>query len=565
MPRVERLQPQVRETALPNARVSTDAPLEAFGGGQSLSNMTRAAQGLAGTVQQIAQEERQKADDIAVQEALAQTVKKRNARMYDPKEGAFTKRGKDSFGVVDQYGTLFNQDLDEIEKGLKTDSQKQMYRKIRSQQSTELDGQLQRHMFSEAKQYEEETTKFGVEAQREDAVLNYQDPEKVQQAIRMQETLLISQAQRNGVPAEVLQVQVADARSKTHAQVINRMLSNKQDLEAKDYFAAYKDGLSGDDVASVEKALREGSVQGESQRQAGDIMSKARGDLKSSLDAARKIEDPEVQAATVSEIKLRHSENEAIDRDTKERRLHGVINQITQSKQMPDPVTFARMSPEEKRAAVSWLEHMRKGTQPETSWGDYYDLKTIASSPATREQFLQMNLMEYRPHMADTEFKDIVNLQADLRKGNANADKILDGFRSDQSIVNDALASANIDPTPKKGSKDADKVALFRKMVDDEVKKHQDATGKKATNDIIQGIVDNLMVKGITEKGIFWDTEKRRFELESGEQFEIAAKDIPPAEQAKIKDALQRRNIPFSEQAMIDLYKRKIGGVVRGQ
>jgi hypothetical protein len=250
-------EPQVLTKPIPGAQAAAVASPEAFGGGKSADALGDATKGLAKTVGDVYQEEKLKADDVATQEAYAKTVQLRNKIMYDPQNGAMTKRGKDAFGVVDTYVPQFDKGAEEIEKSLSNEEQKAMYRKLLLQQKTDLNDSLQKHTFTESMKYDEDTAKAGVETQRDDAVLNYQTPGRVEQSLKMQEALIRSRGERTGAPADAVDLMVADARSKTHTSVIQRMLANDQVDEAKKYYDANKPGIGAGEVTAVEKSLED--------------------------------------------------------------------------------------------------------------------------------------------------------------------------------------------------------------------------------------------------------------------------------------------------------------------
>jgi len=559
MPTVPRYDsPQVRQTGLPNARVNTSAPLEAFGGGDGLERVNAAVGQLANTGARIALEEREKADDVATQDYYAKLAREKQRLQWDPNSGAMVKRGKDALGVMEEYGTQFDKFADSLEKDLKNENQRAIARKIRLQQRMDLDNHLERHTFSEAQALADETTKSGLLVAQNEAVLNYSDPQKIKESINTQVALLQSAAQRKGLPAESFQVLVQDATSKTHAAVLSRMLANGDDLAASDYFKNNKPQMTGADAASLEKALAEGSLRGETQRQATAIMDQTGGDLRSALDAARKISDPKVQESVVGEIKTRHAENERIKSENEEKLFKQASDYAEKALKRPDPVTWNGLSLQARNAIDNRIEQLRKGVEPEPNSEDYYQLMHMASGVNATE-FKRTNLMMYRGKVTNSELASLIKIQTDMKNGAGS--KELDTFRTDHMIVTDALNEMGIDPTPSPGSKDAKKVAAFRKQVDEQIRQIQANTGRKATNEEVQGIVDGLMVKGsVPGSGFFgfFQTEKRVFQLEDGEKISVAVKDIPKSERMKIEAALRANGKPISDQAVLDLWMRKM-------
>lgn len=539
----------------PGARVSTQAPAEAFGGGETAQ---RAINQFGGQVMQMAREEKQKADDVATMDAYAKTVQLRNRLMYDPKSGAMTRKGKDAFGVGEDYGQQFAQGADEIESTLTNDDQRAMYQKIRQRESMDLDQNLTKHTFQQAQTYEQETMDASIAATREDAVLNYQDPGKIQSSLAMQKSLIMAQADRGGLSPEAAMMRLKDAESKTHEAVVQRMLANGQDMAASEYYKGIKGSMTAEDTIQLEKALEEGTLRGESQRQAMAITSR-HGGLQGALSEVDKIQDPKIQDATRDRVKQRFAEREQAKNYAQEQAFHRSyeIAEKTRRKEDIPPGMWASMSPAQKNSIDAYLAKDNIATE----WGEYYGLKTMAASPALREKFLKTDLMEYRHKLGDTEFKELVNAQTDARKGKMDT---LDGFQTDQQIVNGALAAAGIDPTPKHGSKDANRVAEFRRRVDQEVKKIQQETGKKISNDEMDGVVNNLMMKVTTHPGYtpfnLFKTEKRLYELDPrvDKEYEFNAQDIPKTERQKIESALRSKGYDVNDQSVMALYNQKI-------
>ncbi len=564
MPTVPRYEAGVQEKPLPAARVTTDAPsLEAFGGGASALAVGQETQRLGDLSYKLAEAEKAKADDIATIEFQTKLSSKKQELFWDPKTGAFGRKGKDALGAREDYGSQFDKYADDLEKGLSSNTQREMARKIRMKERLELDGQIEHHTFGEMQTFQKQTVQAGIATARNDGILNYSDPAKVQDSIRLQEALIYQDAA--GKPPAMLQYEIETARSKTHSEVVTRMLDNGQDLTAKAHFEQNRAMFTGEDAAKMEKSLKEGSLRGESQRQSDAILAK-HSDMQSALAEAKQVQDPHIRDAVTERVKDEFGLRKVAETQRVEslyKNAADIIDKTGNVDQIP-PAQWSQFPLSDRAALKAYAKNRREGTQPETSWGDYYGLKIQASNPQGREEFKKMNLMPYRPIMADAEFKDLITLQTGLRNGDEKAGKALDGFMTDQQIVNDSLLAAGIDSTPTAGKKDATRVMNFRRQVDVQVRAVQERTGKKATNEEVQSIVDNLMVKGVTEEHWYGNKKKPAFELADGEKLDLTVKDIPKGDRAKIEEALKRRNIAVTEDKILDLYSRKLKGMVSG-
>lgn len=551
--------PSVREDIGPNVRVRNAADSEAFGGGQSAQQVFQAGSQVADLGFKMAVEEKQKADNVAFTDARNQTIRAKNDAFWNPKTGVMTRKGKDAFGVPEEYGAQFDKTTDDIENSLSNEAQKTAYRSFKEEQKTQFMEDINKHVFQEGQKFQAEVSETGLVTEREDAVLNYSNPGKVQSSIENQKAIIMDQANREGRAPEWVKEKIGDAESKTHASVLDRMLANGQDQAASEYYKTVKDQIGGGEITKVEKALEEGTLRGQSQRETDKIVS-SHDNMSTALDEARKIEDPKLRDETTTRIKDFYNTQRQAKNESKEQDYVGATNIIEKTKNFDNvpPGMLTQMSPAERTSLRNYADNLREGKKPVTNWDEFYNLKSTASSQSTRQKFMQTNLMEYRPELADAEFKELVNLQTQMRNGDDKAEKTLDGYRTDGQIVNDSLNSAGIDSTPKPGSEDSKKVNQFRRKVDEKIAQHQQNTGKKATNEEIQGIVDTMMVEGVSEKGWFWDTKKRLFELQPGESIEIGVDDVPAGERSKIEAALKKNGMPVNNENIVKLFSKKI-------
>lgn len=557
---------QVRDQAIQPGRVNTQAPIEAFGGGAGVDRQFATGRAMIDDAQKIVVEEKQKADDAVIQSKYAKAVEEKNRQVYDPKEGVVARRGRDGLGVVDEFKPKYKKFLDDLESDL-TPDQKAMFRKMRVREELEFDGLLNRHMSQESDRLQDDSFKSLITTMQDDTVQNFDVEGKVAGNLGIMKGAAAERARVLGMDAPQTQAFIADIESKTHVGVLSRMLANGDDLRAKGYFDANKAGLRGQDLTSVERALEEGSLRGESQRQADAIMFKAP-DRVSAMAHVTNIKDPKLRDEVERRVNHHFAQLKQIEADQKEQSMLNATNIIEKTKDFDKvpPQVVAGLTVSERNGLRNYADSLREGKKPATEWATYYELKTLASTAATRDSFLRKNLMVYRPNMADAEFKELVTLQTALRSGDEKADKDLDGYRTTAGIVNDALASAGIDATsPKPGKEDAEKTALFRRAVDEQIVVHQSQTGKKATNEDVQRIVDNLLVKG-TVPGSGWfgffQKQKRAFEVKPGEAIAIEPKDIPRTERSKIEAALRARGIAVTDDKVLELYNRKLKTMV---
>ena len=558
MPSVPRYTRTVEEQTSPRVRVDTTQSLEAFGGGQGLNNTIGAAQGLLKQSSDIFAEQKKKADSLVNQESDASLHKLKT----DVEIKGKNMLGKDALKSEELLDTVWRKGLGELESKLSNDEQRIEFRKKAAAYEAQLYGDLKSHSAQQIRQYDDNLTKSSVENYRNDAISNFKDPSKIQVSLMQQEKAMREYGERHGISDEDMKNNLDEARSKTHAGVIIRMLNTGDDMLAGKYFKNISEQMVGADKSSIEKLLEEGSFRGEAQRRSDMILNENL-PMTDALAKAREIEDPKLRDEVSQRVKQRFvdkkmAENQDIEALHKRGADYLDKNPDIDQYQNENPIDWARFSVGERESLRAYAKKRRAGEDVGTDWAEYYNLKTMAAEPATRDKFKQTNLYAMKNKLADAEFKEMVSLQTDLRKGSGKSDKLLNGYRTASMIVNDSMRAAGIDPSPKEGSKDATSVAMLRAKIDQQVVTLQQQTGKEATNEDVQRITDNMLVQVITDKGILWDTKKRNFELSPTETGTIDIKDVPTLEKDKITKALMKNKIPVTDDNILKLYTRKL-------
>lgn len=558
MPTVPKFNAEVKESAIPNARVSTDAPLEAFGGGRAAEAANKAFQDVAFNIGEIAIKERNKADDAKVESAYADLIKRKNDLAHNEKTGAFNKKGENALGVIDEYMPLYEKEADDIEKNVLTsDRQREKFKKLREKEGIEFNLQLNKHVGAESYKVETAKTESVIKNLEDDSALNWQEPRRVDRNVEMSVNAMKRNANNNGMPQEWVDQRTSEITSKQYAGVIKTMLDGGNDLHAEQYYNKVKDKITDSETANVvAKSVEAGSVRGKSQLYANDIFTKHKDSMTAAYDEARKIKDPKVQEATIDKIKERFTQKKLAEKEYEETVFKDFTNQIEASKSIDQLVhtpAWQTLDLSSREKLKNYAKTKQEGRDVVTDQNEWYYLYGLATSPDAkeREMFANINLSkDYIDKLSSSDFHGIAKLQGGLRKGDKESLKDLEGFRSNSQVVNDTLRSVGIDPTPKKGTKDATRAALFRRQVDEEVKVIQSQTGKKATNEQVQGIVDRLTKDVVTSKGLFFDTKKKVFEID------IA--DVPKDHMDRIVKALKNNNKVVSNAEILKVYKARL-------
>lgn len=533
MPTVPRLtRPQVSTTPLPGVRVPTGVPQGAIGGAPlpDLSGVTQAASDL------IARQ-RQQADQVAFLDADNRlATAEREARAQ-----ATQLRGRDAMGATKAARERWEQQVGEIEAGLKTDVQRQAFRSRVQQRAQNLYESTERHAETERRRYDDDTTQAARLNRVNDAVANAADPQKRDQAIAELRAVNADYAKRMGFAPEAADALTAEWVSRAHTGVLSRLLAAGQDQSAAAYYAEHQAEILGTDRPQVEKALQVGSTEGEAQRRADTLITKTQGKLtrREALAALQAIDDPDVRKATGQNLDLYFARRDRAESDEYDALTERVYGQLVETGRVPSPL-LARLKPRDLASVRAYQKALAAGIEPKTDWQIYYGLQTAAADPTTRDTFLGTDLLGYRGQLSDGEFKELVGLQARLKKGEEAPE--LRGFLTTTQIVNDAL--------PRDVKRDGPESADFRRAVDQAVVDWKTAHGKpEIPADEVRKITAGVLGRKVFVEGRFFgDDEKPAFgkgavrEDERGRSY-VPYAQIPPADKASILRAFNSRRV----------------------
>jgi len=547
-------QQQVQATAAPNVRIDGGATADSFGGGRAFQESQQISNGLFNQSQKIFAEERAKADELLLTDFNTKVTQLKNKLIYDPKEGLMTRKGQDAFSAPDEYLGKFNTEVEEYKKSLSTQSQSQAANKIAQGHMVAFDGDIQRHVSRESQVYDEDTTKAALSAAHDDAVTNFHDPEKRQLALDAKAGTILRWAARSGLSDNdpIVQERMEEETSRTHAGIVDRMLSNGDDLDAKKYFDENKSSFRGETAANLEKALEEGSIRGESQRQSLSIASKY-GSLNQALADVDKIEDPKLQDETRRRVKERFGDRASAKRlndDQNEARAYSLFSKGGRKLEaIPTPL-FSSLPPEDQER----FRHMQAKKDPTiTDWDTYEELKLGLSNPATRPKYLREASSKYRNLLSEPHFKQYIDDKAALAEGDEKVQAKFDGFLSDKETVDNMLVEAGVNPK-KDGAK------KYRETLDRLVEQHQQRTGKKVTNDELRKLGKPLLIDVVTDKGWIWDTKAKAFEVTDPSKVEDVV--VPEQDEEQIVERFKRKY--GKEPSRKDIVNRYLKGKALG-
>jgi hypothetical protein len=503
-----------------------------------------------------AEEARRQADILAVLEADNRLADWIRDRVYDPERGALTLKGRDALGLPEQIDADYERVASAIEQSLATDEQRVAFARIRTQRRQDLALDIRRHVAREIQTYTAQELEARAQNALAMAVGAAQDPVRAGKELAAGEQAIRALARPLGLGPEQVEQQVRALRSDALVGIIQRLLAEGQTTAARAYFEEGRDLIAPDKVDDLLRALKAGSLRQQAQRETDRILASG-GGLREWRERARAIEDPELRDEVMERLEHEAVVRERLEREAEETRLrqaYDLVDRGVDPRRLP-PALWTQLSGSERASLLAYARSRAAGLPVETDWAVYYRLMSLAADdPAA---YVTENLYRYRGSLDDSEFKQLVDLQARLKgRDREAAARDLAGYRTKEQILEDTLVQYGIDPRDKRN---AAAIAQLRRMLDLRVDAAQ-AQGVRVTNTEIQRTLDDLLAQQVTVRGSWWhllpggkpflDQQKRLIEL--------TIDDVPAEDRAAIERALRARGLPVSEAAILDLYLERL-------
>jgi hypothetical protein len=251
---------QIQEQGLPGVRVSVDAPIESFGGGQALQAADQATQGVASVSHEIAKTAKDQADQVAFMAADKQLSELETKLQIQSKQ----MLGKDAAKAPDVVSEAWTKNISDITQGLSNETQKMAFNKAANSRWDSLNKHVQTHVSDQLQKFDDDTTSSYIATSRQNMALNFDDDQTLKMEMDRQKFALAKWADRKGIPqdSDIFKAKLNEEFSASHRGVVEARLNAGDNDEAKEYFDANKGTMAAADILHVEKAIENADVIG---------------------------------------------------------------------------------------------------------------------------------------------------------------------------------------------------------------------------------------------------------------------------------------------------------------
>lgn len=497
-------------------------------------------------------EERNKADDIAAQDAIARAQNKQTDLLYNPKTGVMFRKGADLYENARQFADDFQTEMDGIRNSLGNDRVKERFQRVRDSLWNEFNRSLSIHVNREIVDTAKTSTENFLAStktramtaldadiatalpRKDDGTFNFYDWDM---AVQLMEGAIGEQARRTGQGAPDVEKAIRENIGEFHVQAI-RLLSEKGDTEAvKAYQEQYKAQIPHTAKATIANVIERGTAIQESQSWSDKILGMVMPDpsmpeldgkkptlqeqeeaanrlVKDLLKDKGKLRD-DVQSRVSTEFYRRHQAQKGYQED----QFNNYAARIQKNESfdiVSKEAGFSEMTVPQQLLVQNIADEKTKRKDFGRDGGKVYRYEATAFSndPAVRDWFRSLDLTNLG--LTPKEFEDLKKTQIELQKSQlSEQDKLVfESGRSVHQIASDAMSSLGWTNEDEAGRQNKYK---FQKRLEEEVRAVELRTKKKAIPADVQQIADELILKAAV-KGRFWGSdEKFMFELSAAE------------------------------------------------
>lgn len=515
---------------------------------------------------EIYKEERDRAEQIQLRDALRQAQDTHTKMLYDPNDGIMFKKGAELYSNAQKYTEDFNGSLDSIRDRLPSDRVKERFDAARGSLWNDFNKSLSIRVGQERfetstlsmQDYTRSTMqRIATEVNAAPDNILPRDGEDsynfehINQLFGTTEAVVRDYIDENkgrfqrGGEDEAKRLS-AEIRGKITENVLEILLSKGDTKRAKAFAKKYNLDIPYEKKAHINTAIQNGSVIDDARTQADNIINSWKPDPitgvsenasgvyhgltpaqqeKMALEDVKKIPDAkvreQVQAFIVRDFGLSSANKQQRDTEVYEEYYDKIQKGMTLEQLATQP-SYQALS-------AAQQENLKRAATKDPTFDAQkvykYERAAHSNNESTRDFFRSLDLTQ--EPLSPKEFEAVKNLQMKLQESYLSDKGKLeyDNIRSVHEIAADAMRSAGWD---EKKPKDREYIYKFQQRLDEEVKALEKKTGKKAVPADVGKVADELLKKVAVQgvgwfgdapgKGLFSTEKKFWFELDSEEQ-----------------------------------------------
>lgn len=599
MPRVPDFSAQASSSGLSSPGFS--APNIQNAAPQQLQQMGQQVERAGQTASSIVLDAHNQANQVRINEAMNAAVQKRLHYTYDTNEGYLSLKGAaalerpDKKSLDDEYSEKLQKDFAGISAGLGNDAQRQMFKQQSDQMLGQFKGSLQEHVAKEFQSHQISVQDGTADVAFNQIASGWDKPEEVAQGIGAIKAAVYEKGRLTGASAQQIEANTVAALSPAHMAVLTSALGSGKVAYANEYFAQNKDSLTPEARLRATAALEQGTnemVAGAAVRELTASGEWNVADIDKQL-AEKFKENPKALDLARRELKYQMG----LQDDAKQQQTNEILKPVNDllgnaslsgraiprseaenvlaSLRTTNPEAYYKAAKdidahndEVRRESQDAQDRARANSErygtgsSDAQMATWYQLKTEPKALKSANLLAMRNAGA----ISQKQFTQLVEEQQTLISAKGSAEKE-DLIRGDKEAVDSVLKAAGI-KTGEKG--DPAQLGKFYEKFDARVRQ-EESSGKKLPQARKLEISRELLTEVVTDKGIFFDTKQKAFEVDAPTPQQKPAEAKPkyggqsvsgsitpkinPTDRAQIVSYLKSKNLPIDNDSIYAVYR----------
>lgn len=553
--------PEVAPQTGPGFRVQSDADSTTFGSGPGLQEENQQVQRIAAETGEIAAVEKHRADQTAVEDAIAKGSKLTTDILYDPQTGVLSSKGTNALKAQKEGMKRLQGGLNDISKELNGEGQIGVFNRWALEHSAATDKTIMGHVDQQIRDHDAQSYDALLANQQGLVALAHGNPDTISLGFKTVNESAAAFSERNRLDPDQTKQFIQTANDKMHAAVIDGMLKFQADDSAQIYFDANKDAMSPAMRDKMAVSLEEGNVRNRSTAESNRIWALTGGNLSKAFDEADKIKSLPVQEMTRARLREKQTDlrqGEEADQDAKFQQAWGLVKKASlgdspvKLRDVVPPVLWTSLEPKNQDILKKLVFNNETNAQ---KWTDF-SLMTPTAMKAISAQELQQNwIPEFDP-------KDRDKAMAMWQRAQSNSqDSYLNSMQS--NMIADTARSLGVagltqgdpnkpghDPRKLRGDR-AEDYHGFNTVAQQAILNFETTKlggTRKASQEETQQILDNLVIQKLGQKSFLG--------LPYGGKtvYETPYEDIPEVDRNKIADFARQRGVKATPEKVKQAY-----------
>lgn len=475
--------------------------------------------------------------------------------MMNPESGFMSRRAADAVApdFMSRYVSDFDKEVETISQGLQNPQQRELFTRRAAMAKAEYSDSLMRHVLGETRQYNDDVYTGAVSTEVNSASLNWRDPAKIKDSIARVASNTALWADRRGLTGDALLAAQVDNATSIHSAVINSALDSGDVSYATKYLDQNRSMIRADRLAEIENKISNETAARESVRIADDVMFSFRGRMPTETEVRQAVREKagdnvDVRNTATQEALAQLASMQRDKSQLEDQVLDSVYRQLETNgyNYMALPASLRAAIPGDKIGLVrNYADTQRAGKVVKTTdqgWSKYNELKT---NPVLLRN---TDLMQYRPILGDTEFKDLVNEKSNIAN---DPDAIIAQIDTINGLLDQKFKEIGVNPNSKV-TRDVVRIGQAKAVLRQNLDALAIEKGRKLNPTEIELVVNRLFLDPVIQD-TWYTREKKIFPFEVTQ----ATSPVPQSDREAIVKALEATGTPVNEANIYNYWKLK--------